>query len=411
MTGELVDLVARWIHVIAGIMWVGNSLLFNWLDRSLRPSENEKRPERREGPALPQTGGSVGTIWLLHSGGFYFVEKTLLAGERLPQPLHWFKWQAYSTWLSGMVLLIVLYWLGSRAAMTDPSIAAISHGQAALIGVGSIAIGWLLYESMNRFVAPRAAVTSAVVWVAGLVVISIALTRLLSGRAAFLHVGAMLGTIMAGNVFFTIVPSQRELVASVERGQSGRLAELSARAKRVSIHNNYFAFPVIALMVSNHFPSLYGIRSSWLALLVLIAGGSAVRHALNLRFTQPMWRPVLGLTMAATVLFLWSVLEFGNGSAPVVEADAKAPVSFAEARRVIDRRCAACHSATPSDLTFGAGPAGVLFDTPEQILVRVPRIKERAVVTRTMPPANKTNITEAERSLLGRWIAQGAIGR
>lgn len=394
MTGELVDLVARWIHVIAGIMWIGNSLLFNWLDRNLVKGPRGK-----------------GTIWLLHSGGFYFVEKTLLEGEQLPKPLHWFKWQAYSTWLSGMVLLLVIYYLGGRAVLADPTVASLSHAQAAGIGLGAIFGGWLLYESMNRFVAPRAPTTSAIVWIAGLIVISIALTRLLSGRAAFLHVGAMLGTIMAGNVFFTIVPSQRELVTSVEKGQSGRLAELSARAKRVSIHNNYFTFPVIALMVSNHFPSVYGIRSSWLPLLVLIAGGAAVRHVLNLRFTQPMWRPALGLAMLATVLLLWTVLKFGNASTPVVDADANAPVTFAQARHVIDRRCAACHSTAPTDLTFGPGPAGVMFDTPEQILARVPRIKERAVVTRTMPPANKTNITEAERALLGRWIAQGAVGR
>jgi uncharacterized membrane protein len=339
------------------------------------------------------------------------VEKTLLEGEQLPKPLHWFKWQAYSTWLSGMVLLLVIYYLGGRAVLADPTVASLSHAQAAGIGLSAIFGGWLLYESMNRFVAPRAPTISAIAWIGGLIAISIALTRLLSGRAAFLHVGAMLGTIMAGNVFFTIIPSQRELAAFVEKGQSGRLAELSSQAKRVSIHNNYFTFPVIALMVSNHFPSIYGSRSSWLPLLILIAGGAAVRHVLNLRFTQPMWRPALGVTMVSTVFLLWAVLRFGNGSAPVIDADINAPVTFAEARHVIDRRCAACHSTAPTDLTFGAGPAGVMFDTPEQILVRVARIKERAVVTRTMPPANKTNITEAERALLGRWIAQGAIGR
>lgn len=391
---ELIDLVARWIHVIAGIMWIGNSLLFNWLDRNLVKGPRGK-----------------GTIWLLHSGGFYFVEKTLLEGEQLPKPLHWFKWQAYSTWLSGMVLLLVIYYLGGRAVLADPTVASLTHAQAAGVGLGAIFGGWLLYESMNRFVAPRAPTISAIIWIGGLIAISIALTRLLSGRAAFLHVGAMLGTIMAGNVVFTIVPSQRELVASVEKGQSDRLAEFSSRAKRVSIHNNYFTFPVVVLMVSNHFPSIYASRGSWLPLLILVAGGATIRHVLNLRFTQSMWRPVLGLTMAATVVLLWAVLEFGNGSAPVVDANANVPVTFAEARHVIDRRCAACHSTAPTDLTFGAGPAGVMFDTPDEILARVARIKERAVVTRTMPPANKTNITEAERTLLGRWIAQGATAR
>jgi uncharacterized membrane protein len=416
---ELLDLVARWVHVIAGIMWVGNSLLFNWLDRSLEkgssaegstPSLGEGRQER--GVALSEAKGSgLGHIWLLHSGGFYFVEKTLLAGEQLPNPLHWFKWQAYTTWLSGVALLLVVYYLGGRAVLADPTVASLSHAQAAYIGLGAIFAGWLLYESMNRIVAPRAPMFAAIVWMAGLIAISIALTRLLNGRAAFLHVGAMMGTIMAGNVFFTIVPSQRELVASVEQGQSAKLAGLSGRAKRVSIHNNYFAFPVIALMVSNHLPSIYGSRSSWLMLLILIAGGATVRYVLNVRFTEPLWRPALGFSIAVTILLLWGVLHVGGNAAPAVDASANIPVTFAEARHVIDRRCAACHSTAPSDLAFGAGPAGVTFDTPEQILARVPRINERAVVTRTMPPANKTNITDAERALLGRWIAQGARGR
>jgi uncharacterized membrane protein len=248
------------------------------------------------------------------------------------------------------------------------------------------------------------------VWLTGLTAIAITLTQLLSGRAAFLHVGAMLGTIMAGNVVLTIVPSQRQLVASVEEGR-GVDAAVSARAKRVSIHNNYFTFPVIVLMVSNHFPSIYGGANNWLPLAILIAGGAAVRHVLNLRFTSPLWRPVLGLTIAGTVLLLWATLEYQRSPVQTLVAGPPMTVTFDDARRVIDRRCAACHSATPSDLTFGAAPAGVTFDTPEQILARVPRINERAVVTRTMPPANKTNITEAERQLLGQWIAQGATRR
>jgi uncharacterized membrane protein len=314
--------------------------------------------------------------------------------------------------LSGLALLLVVYWLGGRAVMADPGVASITPERARIIGVASVFGGWALYEVMNRYVAPRAPIVSSVLWVSGLIAISYALTRTLNGRAAFLHVGAMLGTIMAGNVFFTIVPSQRELVASVEQQESGgSLAELSARAKRVSIHNNYFTFPVIVLMVSNHFPSIYGGANNWLPLAILIAGGAAVRHVLNLRFTSPLWRPVLGLTIAGTVLLLWATLEYQRSPVQTLVAGPPMTVTFDDARRVIDRRCAACHSATPSDLTFGAAPAGVTFDTPEQILARVPRINERAVVTRTMPPANKTNITEAERQLLGQWIAQGATRR
>jgi uncharacterized membrane protein len=384
--------------VIAGIMWVGNSLLFNWLDRSLDPP-------RQTG----QTRQPLGSIWLLHSGGFYYVEKTLLHGEPLPRPLHWFKWQAYTTWLSGMALLFVVYYLSDRAVLADPSVATLSHARASLIGVGAVFGGWLLYEAMNRVVAPKAPVVAAVVWVSGLAAIAFALTQLLSGRAAFLHVGAMLGTIMAGNVVFTIVPSQRELVASVAEGGGGDPV-VSARAKRVSIHNNYFTFPVIVLMVSNHFPGIYGSPYNWLLLAVLVVAGVAVRHVLNVRWTYPEWKPVLAGAIVATLVALWGTMNAGVSSQPMAVPGSTEPVTFEEARHVIDRRCAVCHSEHPSDLTLGVAPAGVMFDTPEQIVARAGRIRERAVLTRTMPPGNKTNITESERAVLARWIASGGPG-
>jgi uncharacterized membrane protein len=281
---------------------------------------------------------------------------------------------------------------------------------AVAVAVGAIAGGWALYESMQRFVAPRSPRAALAIWITGLTAISISLTYLLSGRAAFLHVGAMLGTIMAANVVLTIVPSQRELVASVSEGRGADPA-VSARAKRVSIHNNYFTFPVIVLMVISHFPAIYASRLNWLLLLVLIAGGAAVRHVLNIRFTLPSWRPVLAGTLVASVLALVALLRFGSSAKTAVAVDSSAPVSFADARSVIDRRCAACHSMAPSDPTFGVAPGGVSFDSPLQILALVSRIQERAVATRTMPPANKTHLTETERALLRRWIMQGAPAR
>jgi len=391
---EILDLVARWVHVIAGIMWIGNSLLFNWLDRSLTNAPSQRGRS------------AIGTIWLLHSGGFYYVEKTSLSGERVPMPLHWFKWQAYTTWLSGMALLVVVYYFGGRAVLADPTVAPVDHAAAVGIGLGAIVIGWILYESMQRFVAPSAPAASLAIWLTGLIAIAFALTRSLSGRAAFLHVGAMLGTIMAGNVFFTIVPSQRELVTSVER-QGAADATISARAKRVSIHNNYFTFPVIALMVSNHFASVYGSRWNWALLFVIIAAGASVRHVLNMRFTFAAWRPTLAATIVASVIAIFGLTAASTRQSELASV-ATGPVTFDDARHVIDRRCAACHSAQPSDSTFGAGPAGVMFDTPEQIVARAARIRERAVITRTMPPGNKTHITDAERAVLAAWIAQGA---
>jgi uncharacterized membrane protein len=389
---EMLDLVARWIHVIAGIMWVGNSLLFNWLDRNLHT-----KPEHYQGS---------GAIWLLHSGGFYYVEKTLLPGQTLPMPLHWFKWQAYTTWLSGIGLLVAVYWVGGRAAMQNSSLPAMHQWSLFVIAAGILVLGWLTYELANRLIAPRLPALALALWLTELLIASWLFMRLLDPRAGYLHVGAMLGTIMAGNVFFTIVPSQHDLVASVEHGEQARAIADSARAKRVSIHNNYFTFPVIVLMVSNHFPALYGAQDAWQIMLVLIAGGAAARHILNIRYTMPSWPAILAFVIVATI---WGVHIFEHqGKENVVAVDTTSPATFAEVRHIIDRRCAACHSTTPTDLTFGAAPAGVTFDTPEDIVARASRIHERAVVTRTMPPANKTHITDVERDVLRRWIAAGA---
>jgi uncharacterized membrane protein len=392
---ELLDLAARWVHVIAGIMWVGNSMLFNWLDRTLVP------------PSRPGEG-LQGESWLLHSGGFYFVEKTQLVGQPLPRTLHWFKWQAYTTWISGAVLLLAVYYVGGRAAMADPAVAPLTHGAAVAIGAGAIIAGVGVYELVQRLVGPRAPALANVILLAAFVAVVYALTHLLSGRAAFLHVGAMLASIMAGNVAMTIVPSQRELVKSVAGGGRADPA-ISARAKRVSINNNYITFPVIVLMVSAHFPSVYSHRWSWVLLLLIVATGAVVRHLMNLRFTTPSWRPLLAGTLVTSAVALYALMTLGApAAASSASADVPSVVSFADARHVIDRRCAACHSLQPSDSSFGPAPAGIAFDLPAQIQSHAARIRERAVVTRTMPPANKTHITEQERAILARWIEQGA---
>jgi uncharacterized membrane protein len=390
---ELLDLASRWVHVIAGIMWVGNSMLFNWLDRTLEP------------PSRPGEG-LQGESWLLHSGGFYFIEKTQLVNQPLPRTLHWFKWQAYITWLSGAVLLVAVYYAGGRAALADPGVASLGHGAAVAVGIGAIVLGVSIYEVVQRVVGPRAPVAANAILLVAFVVMVHALTHLLSGRAAFLHVGAVLASIMAVNVAHTIIPSQRELVKSVA-GQGRADPAISARAKRVSVTNNYVTFPVIVLMVSAHFPSLYSHRWSSLLLLLLVATGAAVRHLMNVRFTMPSWRPALAGTVVLSAAALYALLALGRpvsaqpGAAPGVPA----VVTFADARHVIDRRCAACHSLEPSDSTFGPAPGGVAFDRPEQIVAHAARIRERAVVTRTMPPANKTHMTERERALLARWLA------
>jgi uncharacterized membrane protein len=389
---ELLDVVVRWIHVIAGIMWVGNSMLFNWLDRNLVP---------RAGDAQ-----SYGDIWLLHSGAFYDVEKN--RGRRAHpapgNPLHWFKWQAYTTWLSGAALLVVVYYVGGRALLTDTP----DQTNALAYAVGTIAGAWLLYEIIWRTLGDRARAIAGVLSVLALIVAVELLLERLSGRAAWVHVGAMLGTIMAGNVVFTIMPSQRELVAALEEGRPPSQA-IADRAKTRSIHNNYITFPVIALMLSAHFPTLYSSNYHDLALFTLIAGGAAVRHVLNVRFHFSHWKPALAGAIAATVVLLHVLTYDRNrdsaGMPPTITFDASQPADFAAIQRIVDRRCAACHSKTPSDVSLGVMPAGVAFDTPEQIRAFMSRIRERAIVTRTMPPANKTRMTESERALLAQWIA------
>jgi uncharacterized membrane protein len=393
---ELLDLGLRWVHVIAGIMWIGNSLLFNWLDRNLRTPTSD-------------AADAQGDIWLIHSGGFYLVEKTSLAGRPLPVPLHWFKWQAYTTWLTGAALLIVIYYAGGRALLADPGAAAIGHGTAVAIAMGSIVGGWLLYDTLWRNVASRAPTVAAGLSIVGLISIAAALTSLLSGRAAFLHVGVVLGTIMAANVRTVIMPSQDVLVSAVREGRIPDPAIANA-AKTRSIHNNYLTFPVIVLMVSSHFPSLYAHRWSWVILLVLIAIGAVVRHIINVRFTYRRWVPALAGTVATGAIVLYLLVAYGGGRAAASTSEALAgadSVTFADVRTILDRRCAACHSRQPSDLSFGIAPGGVAFDTPAEIAATAARIRERAVVTQTMPPSNKTRMTDRERAVLGRWVEAG----
>jgi uncharacterized membrane protein len=324
----------------------------------------------------------------------------------MPVPMHWFKWQAYTTWLTGALLLVIVYYSAGGALLIPPDARGLSAPGAIALGAALIALAWPVYDLLWRSPLGRSRI-SAIFGLALIMAIAFALTRVFSGRAAFLHVGAMLGTLMAGNVAMLIMPSQRQLVAAVDAGQ-GVDPALSNRAKARSIHNNYLTFPVIILMLSSHFPGIYGQQHAWALIGVLVVAGAGVRHFLNIRFTEPRW----GWGLAATVAAALAVLYWATaapGTAPGATAvDRDDPISFAEARSIIDRRCTACHSAHPADRTFGVAPAGVAFDSPEQIRALTDRILNRAVTTRTMPPANKTFITEAERQALRRWIEGGA---
>lgn len=389
---ELLDLFVRWTHVIAGIMWIGNSMLFNWLDRNLEPVD----PERE---------GVQGKIWLLHSGAFYEVEKKLLpAGVRYPDKVHWFMFQNLTTWVSGICLLIIVYYMGGAAYMLDPNVASISTGAAIAIGVATLIGGWLVYDLLWRSPIGKNTPLAFAISFALLIGISYGLTHLFSGRAAYIHVGALMGTLMTANVWFYIVPSQRELVAATKAGRAQDPA-LSYRAKQRSIHNNYMTFPVIFIMISNHFASTYGSALNWLILAILMVGSATVRHLMNIRFSYGNWLRLAAATTLITIALVFYLISRSRGAS---SAAASQPVAFADAQAVIQRRCVVCHSANPTDALFTVAPNNVMFDTPEEIKAHAERINERAVVLKTMPFGNKTQMTDEERALLGAWIAQGA---
>jgi uncharacterized membrane protein len=389
---ELLDLVLRWIHVIAGIMWIGNSLLFNWLDRNLVPA----RAPRDE---------SRGEIWLLHSGAFYFVEKEVSGWDR-ERTLHWFKWQAYTTWITGAALLVIVYYLSGGALLVDPA-SGLSAVEGAALSVGILLGAWLAYDLALSRLLTRAGGAGAVLGLVLVTGVAYGLAQVFTGRAAFLHVGAMLGTLMAGNVFRVIMPSQRELVAAVEGGSAPDL-RLSDRAKERSIHNNYMTFPVVVLMVSSHFPGLYGHRWSWLLLGIVVAAGAAVRHLMNVRFTYRGWLPALGATSVAAFAALYLLTAQPRNARPAAGAPLDDPVTAEAAHAILLQRCTVCHATSPADRTFGPAPGGAVLETPEQMRAWAERIRVRAVETETMPPANRTWMTPDEREVLRRWIAAGA---
>ncbi len=389
---ELLDVLFRWAHLIAGIMWIGNSMLFNWLDRNLI------KPPDDAAHRLSQ-----GKIYMVHSGAFYEVEKKLLEPGQLPDQLHWFKWQNGITWLTGICLLIIVYYMNGAAFLVDPSVRALTPTTAILLSVGSLIAGWAIYDALWMTLGRRAPAVATVLSFALLVGAAFAFTRMFSGRAAYIETGVLMGTIMTGNVWMRILPSQRSLIAATKAGQE-QDATLSLRAKQRSIHNNYLTFPLLFIMISNHVPGTYGHHLRFYVLFALMIGGAGVRHFMNVRYAGQRWL-VPALAMAAVglggMMALTRIKE-----APAVVIDDQ--VGFARAQEIIVKRCLPCHSSNNTDDQFRQAPADVKFDTPERIVAMVARIKERAVETKTMPVLNKTGITETERAELGAWIAQGA---
>lgn len=392
---ELGELVARWVHLIAGIMWIGNSMLFNWLDRNL-----VLPPDPKE--------GLVGEIWMVHSGGFYQVEKKFLQPSQMPKTLHWFKWQNGITWLSGIALLILVFYMRSASFMVDAQVARISPAAAIGIGIAVLIAAYVLYDLVWRSPLGKRPVLGFILSVAIVAGGSAVLFAFLSGRAAYIHVGVMLGTLMTGNVWFVILPSQRELIAATNEGRPQDPA-IGYQAKQRSIHNNYMTFPLLFIMLSGHYASTYRHVWSWLVLLVLVVGSAAIRHFMNLRYAQRRWllpATVTFFAACAATLFLFANprgIQAASGPKAAIPT-----VGFVEAHGIIQKRCTTCHSARPTTPGFAIAPKGVVFDTAEQIRSQAAMIKRLACELRDMPLANLTQMTDDERDRIRAWVDQGA---
>jgi len=385
---DWLNLLGRWLHVIAGIVWIGSSFYFIALDNHLRPPEQED----------DRDAGVGGESWEIHGGGFYRVQKYRIAPPTLPEPLHWFKWEAYTTWLSGFALLIVLYYFHADTYLIDKDVADLSTWEAIAISIGLLAASWLVYDALCRVLGSRPLVLAATL-LALITLSAWGISHLFSGRATYLQVGAMIGTMMVGNVFFVIIPAHWELVRAKQAGREPNPAA-NERGKLRSVHNNYLTLPVVFTMISNHFPFTYGHSYSWLILVALLVIGAWIRHFFNLRHAgRTVW--AIPVTAALAVALLAVLIRPQNESVAGTAA-----VPFARVAQVIDQRCTACHSLHPTKVD--EAPLGITMDTPGEIQRLAPGIQQQAVDSTAMPLGNVTGMTTAERRLLGRWIAQGA---
>ncbi len=383
------NLLLRWLHFIAGVAWIGASFYFVMLDSSLSKPARKQDEER----------GVTGELWAVHGGGVYQSQKFLLGpvGEPLVENLHWSKWEAYTTWLSGMGLLAVIYWFGAKTYLIDQQVMAMSAAVAIAISIGFLVGGWIVYNLLCKALRGRDSLLAAIIFV--LVSLSAwLLFQLFSARGAFLHVGAMMGTIMAANVFFQIIPGQKRVVAQMRAGEIPD-AEPGIIGKQRSVHNTYFTLPVLFIMISNHYPMTYSHEHGWLVLIFIMLAGVLIRQYFVLRHSH---RASPALPAIAVVL----LLSLAWYLSPVkIESDDVSRVSETQISRIIESRCVSCHASQPTQPGFAEAPLGIVLESPELIVNEAQRIAT-TVQTKYMPIGNLTGMTDQERATVARWYAQ-----
>jgi uncharacterized membrane protein len=392
---DWLNLGIRWLHFVAGVAWIGASLYFVMLDTSLKPPKRAEDAKR----------GVLGELWAVHGGGFYVSQKFLTGpkGERLSEDLHWSKWEAYTTWLSGMALLALIYWYGANAYLIDRSVRDLSVPAAIAISAGSLVVGWLVYDALCRMIKHELAL-SIVVYLL-LVAAAWGYAQVFGGRAAYVHVGTLIGTIMVWNVFFHIIPGQKRMVAEIRAGRDPDPTP-GFIGKQRSVHNTYFTLPVLFIMISNHYPMTYGAKHGWAILAVIMLAGALIRQYFVLRHVG---RNLVALPAVATVLLLGLAIAIAPKPAATGAAAAAAQtITFAQIQPVLKERCVVCHSQKPTFAGFQQPPGGLLLDTPEQVKAAASRIHQQTIATQAMPIGNLTKMTDEERGLLGKWLADGA---
>jgi uncharacterized membrane protein len=392
---EWLSLLLRWLHVIAGMAWIGSSFYFIHLDLSLKP---------RAG--LPQ--GVQGDAWQVHGGGFYHMVKYLVAPTRMPDELTWFKWEAYTTWLSGFGLLVVVYYLGAELYLIDKSVLDLTAPMAAAVAFGSLLVTWLMYEALCRSALGRHEVALALVGYVFLVALTYGFTHVFSGRGALNQIGALIGTIMVANVFLIIIPNQKKTVSALIAGKEPDPL-LGQQGKQRSVHNNYLTLPVVFLMISNHYPLMFATRFNWVIVAIVLAIGPVIRHFFNMRHEgkgSAWW--TWGVAAAGMLAIAWLSAA---GPRQVTAAAQPQQVSAAAAHDIVLARCSMCHMDAPVWPGVYAAPKNVLLDSAASIAHHARLIEINAVRSHAMPPGNVTQITDQERQMLGAWIAAGAPAR